>query len=268
MMLTNRKWEELDAFNSEDENSFVDAAEDTDNFSEGGASAAGRRAMIEQALSRVKEVSKSPLDAKRKYSTGALVFVAEHAKFGRVKKSPVGILKVELLAGGTLSYDGGEMPSLKVEKTSKSTKETPDLERKSHRAAAAEPTPIKENKAKNNNGKSAAKLESKTLAPAVTEKAAAKNKVKQLKTEGPKTGKIKSAPKKSAKVAAAKPSSREMSANPWTELQLDPIADPNGYIKQNYPYLSNKQLAGLTGLSEHTIRRKLGEWGLKRSLRK
>lgn len=51
----------------------------------------------------------------------------------------------------------------------------------------------------------------------------------------------------------------------WSDLQLDPIADPNGYVRQNYSYLSNKQLASLTGFSEHTIRRKLGEWGLKRA---
>ena len=44
----------------------------------------------------------------------------------------------------------------------------------------------------------------------------------------------------------------------------DPVRDPNGYIKQNFMMMSNKQIASATGLSEHTIRRKLGEWGLKR----
>jgi hypothetical protein len=45
---------------------------------------------------------------------------------------------------------------------------------------------------------------------------------------------------------------------------INPIDDPNGYIKANFQEMSNRELARFTGLSEHTIRRKLGEWGLKR----
>jgi hypothetical protein len=45
---------------------------------------------------------------------------------------------------------------------------------------------------------------------------------------------------------------------------VNPIDDPNGYIKAHFNEMSNRELARLTGLSEHTIRRKLGEWGLKR----
>jgi hypothetical protein len=41
----------------------------------------------------------------------------------------------------------------------------------------------------------------------------------------------------------------------------------NSYIKQNFKSMSNRELARRTGLSEHTIRRKLGEWGLKRDKR-
>jgi len=46
--------------------------------------------------------------------------------------------------------------------------------------------------------------------------------------------------------------------------KINPIDDPNGYIKAHYQELSNRELARLTGLSEHTIRRKLGEWGMRR----
>jgi hypothetical protein len=42
------------------------------------------------------------------------------------------------------------------------------------------------------------------------------------------------------------------------------IEDINSYIRNNYKTNSNRELARRTGLSEHTIRRKLGEWGLKR----
>lgn len=45
---------------------------------------------------------------------------------------------------------------------------------------------------------------------------------------------------------------------------INPIDDPNGYIRENFQELSNREMARITGLSEHTIRRKLGEWGLKR----
>jgi hypothetical protein len=46
--------------------------------------------------------------------------------------------------------------------------------------------------------------------------------------------------------------------------KINPIDDPNSYIKAHFQEMSNRELARLTGLSEHTIRRKLGEWGLKR----
>ena len=46
--------------------------------------------------------------------------------------------------------------------------------------------------------------------------------------------------------------------------KINPIDDPNSYIKAHYQEQSNRELARVTGLSEHTIRRKLGEWGMKR----
>jgi hypothetical protein len=53
-------------------------------------------------------------------------------------------------------------------------------------------------------------------------------------------------------------------AKPVAGGKLNAIDDPNGYIRAKYQELSNRELAKATGLSEHTIRRKLGEWGLKR----
>jgi DNA-binding CsgD family transcriptional regulator len=41
--------------------------------------------------------------------------------------------------------------------------------------------------------------------------------------------------------------------------------EANTYIKKHFQQQSNKDLADKTGLSEHTIRRKLGEWGLRRA---
>jgi hypothetical protein len=45
------------------------------------------------------------------------------------------------------------------------------------------------------------------------------------------------------------------------------VGDVNTFIRNNYKTLSNRELARRIGLSEHTIRRKLGEWGLKRDKR-
>jgi hypothetical protein len=49
-----------------------------------------------------------------------------------------------------------------------------------------------------------------------------------------------------------------------SKANVNPIDDPNGFIKANFQTMSNRELARLTGLSEHTIRRKLGEWAMKR----
>lgn len=74
------------------------------------------------------------------------------------------------------------------------------------------------------------------------------------------------APAKAAKPAATAPAptaAKKAAAN-GAGKGANPIDDPNGYIKANFQEMSNRELARLTGLSEHTIRRKLGEWGLKR----
>lgn len=76
--------------------------------------------------------------------------------------------------------------------------------------------------------------------------------------EPAKSGK-KPAPAPAEKGKAAKPAAAAAPAS-----KINPIDDPNNYIKAHYQELSNRELARLTGLSEHTIRRKLGEWGLKR----
>jgi len=82
------------------------------------------------------------------------------------------------------------------------------------------------------------------------------------------------APAPASKAAAAKAARAEKAekvpepakgkAAPKGGKAINPIDDPNGYIKANFQEMSNRELARFTGLSEHTIRRKLGEWGLKR----
>jgi hypothetical protein len=70
------------------------------------------------------------------------------------------------------------------------------------------------------------------------------------------------APSKASSTAPAKAAKAAPPKSP--DGKLNPIDDPNSYIKAHYQELSNRELARLTGLSEHTIRRKLGEWGMRR----
>jgi len=58
--------------------------------------------------------------------------------------------------------------------------------------------------------------------------------------------------------------SKEAKAKGSSNAKRADIDDINRYIRDNYKANSNRELARRTGLSEHTIRRKLGEWGLKR----
>jgi hypothetical protein len=73
-------------------------------------------------------------------------------------------------------------------------------------------------------------------------------------------------PAKAAKAAAVpeKKKAAASSSSSSSSSKINPIDDPNAYIKAHYSEMSNRELARFTGLSEHTIRRKLGEWGLKR----
>jgi DNA-binding CsgD family transcriptional regulator len=76
-------------------------------------------------------------------------------------------------------------------------------------------------------------------------------------------------PSKAAAAKAARAEKAEKVPEPKAKAAkgskaINPIDDPNGYIKANFQQMSNRELARFTGLSEHTIRRKLGEWGLKR----
>jgi hypothetical protein len=101
----------------------------------------------------------------------------------------------------------------------------------------------------------AAPVKAEKAAPAKAEKAAekpAKAKAPEKAAEKADKAADKKAP---AAAAAAK-----------TGKAINPIDDPNSYIKANYSEMSNRELARVTGLSEHTIRRKLGEWSLKRKV--
>lgn len=81
-----------------------------------------------------------------------------------------------------------------------------------------------------------------------------------------KGGKASTANKGASKKAVAKPKSGSK-VKAADKARAAGISDINSYIKDNFQTLSNREMARQIGLSEHTIRRKLGEWGLKREKR-
>ena len=92
------------------------------------------------------------------------------------------------------------------------------------------------------------------------------------KMSGKAVPQAKGSPAKGEKNAKAKPATPEkaLPKGKPAAAQLpskgpNPLDEPNAYIKANFQEKSNKLLARETGLSEHTIRRKLGEWGLRRT---
>lgn len=62
-------------------------------------------------------------------------------------------------------------------------------------------------------------------------------------------------------VAAAADNRSKLPGKPGAAMTAE---EANAYIKKHFQSMSNKVLADKTGLSEHTIRRKLGEWKLRR----
>ena len=273
-MFNSKRLEELESIQdsvSELEEEAAAGAE-TETFDDGAESAmAWRRGMIERAALAVKKNSRRHIDPESNYPLGTLLFDRKAKKFGRVVVCRPGVIQLAYLRSGQTEI------------------------RESQINIEFEITPQAEA------SKGSSKSKSKTKAPPAATKPAAATKLK-TKTEPvvkakaaepqPKVAPAKKAPvskaapaqkskpeakKAPAKVAAKskKPIAKAPAKKPVRDDEIyihslpkgvttDPIADPNGYIRQNYRLMSNKELATITGLSEHTIRRKLGEWSLKR----
>jgi hypothetical protein len=241
-----------------------------------------RRIIIEKAVSNVKKAAESKTDLKASYKKGDLVFDEESSKFGRVIESKPGFLNLSLLAGGkVIRRDINQLDFVRENRQKLTLKEMSDtlflseievitllnqVELATDKEAAEE--------------KAGVKVEPSVKAKALPIKAAKKTVEKKkpmVKTKAPKDmekrpikANVKLAAKKKDKVVVKKKmgSLKETLIN-FTKLlpkgaTTDPVMDPNGYIQQNFLLMNNRELATATGLSEHTIRRKLGEWNLKR----
>ncbi len=211
-----------------------------------------RRGMIEKAAHNVKNALNHKLDISSSYNKGSLVFDEEANKFGRVSDSKPGFLSLVLLDGQKLVRRDIDPLSFVSENRHKLT-----LPQMASQLGLTEIEII-------------SLLNQLELAASSKEVVKMPSKQVVVKDSFKKAQQAKALLEKSLKLAAKKktPTLAESSVV-FTKLlpkgaTTDPIVDPNGYIQQNFLLMNNKELSLATGLSEHTIRRKLGEWHLKR----
>jgi hypothetical protein len=286
MILDRKQFEDFDDFADFDEK--LDPTLDPDaGLSRANSPLSWRRAIIERAASNVRKAMEAKSDIKNTHKLGSLVFDDEANKFGRVLESRPGFLNVALLGGGKivkqdlnhLDYIRKNRQNLTLPEMAKELflSEVEVIALLNQIELGSEKDPI-----------IAAKPTVKKSAPVIvkTKKPIKADKKPQVKAflhsepaKKPATNSnkpvIKIAAKNASKSKAAakskKPLASAKTGKPVTYSKLlpkgvstDPVVDPNCYIKQNFMLMSNKELAVATGLSEHTVRRKLGEWGLKR----
>lgn len=276
MIFNSKQLEELE--NMHDSSGSLDEdSDDRENNSDGDAAMEWRRQLIEEAAENVKRAASRPVEPTIIYDAGSLLFDRDTRRFARVGASIPGFLKLLFLNGGerelgvldlaTYLTDNAaekkvsemalqlgmsnadvlaELDSLGLEPVFEEGKTREEVE-----AAVVQPPEPAPKKAK----KAASKKK-----PAAEKKAPAKKKAAEPKAEEAKKPAAKKAPAKK-KATRRRVSKEGIDGN-------NPIDDPNGYIKAHYKEMSNRELARETGLSEHTIRRKLGEWGLKRDRKK
>lgn len=289
MMLNSKQLEELENIHDtvaefEEEPA---ANVESDSYDDGAESAmAWRRGMIEKAAGNVKKISRKHIDPKSSYSNGTLLFDRQAMRFGRVSSSSKGVLSLAYLTGGTNQLKQSqanmamEVPAAKPSSTSKPVaKKAPPPTKKAPPPKKSTPAkPVKKTVVKKAPPakKPVAKKTKPTLKTVTKTKSKTRSKSKSKKI-------VKSAPaRKKTPVAKSKPVAKKnpvrkrvpaksqkkpLKKRRASPVRMDPVSDPNGYIKQHFRLMSNKELASVTGLSEHTIRRKLGEWGLKRPMK-
>jgi hypothetical protein len=273
MMLNTKQLEELDNIQEVAEE-LTEEQLDTESSDDGAESAlAWRRGMIERAVANVKKAAKRLIPG-TSFPAGTLVFDKDKKRFARIVQATLATTELSYLSG-----DNGEFESTP---RSMSNKETLDEE-----------FPLDKPKKQKNNwdavapkelfsapkAKATVKVTEKTpqrLEQPKTPKMAAQAKP-TIKKLNPEVGVVKASAKKEAEqknqgskaksATQKKLSLQSLPAKGAIKKAPNPKSDPNAYIKQNYRSLSNKQMAAKTGLSEHTIRRKLGEWRLKRPQR-
>jgi hypothetical protein len=236
MILTSKQLEELEHANdSTGALADNDGSENKEEVTE--AALEWRRQLIEEAAEAIKRAQTRPVDETMTYEVRSLLFDRETRRFGRVQASVPGYLKIGYITGGDREWGLlNAEPFLKEHGAAKAPAELAD------QLGLTEDDVL-------------GVLEKLGIKPLVDEAQA------DATPEPAKAPANKAAPAAAPKQAK---SSKTAKAPSKPKGRSKGVEEANSYIKKNYKKLSNKELAAATGLSEHTIRRKLGEWGLKR----
>lgn len=279
LMFNSKQLEELESIH-DSTGAFEEEAEDSGVEEVGEAAMEWRRSLLEEAAENVKRAKTRPVDPAITYEIGSLLFDRESRRFGRVNRSVPGYLRVVYLTGGDREYGlldvaaylqeyaaNRKLSELSLQLGMADSDVEAELDRLDL-SALEEDEGVPEGEAAAEAAPAGAPAEAKApaAAPAVEAKPAKGDKKAK---KSAKAAPSKPAPKKEAKVEA-KPEAKKERAKKAPPPPLkkgkkaNPIDDPNAFIRQNFQEASNRELARHTGLSEHTIRRKLGEWGLKR----
>lgn len=286
LIFNSKQLEELESMH-DSSGSFEEESDESGSDDVGEGAMEWRRSLIEEASENVKRAKTRPVDPGITYEIGSLLLDRESQRFGRVNRSVPGYLRILYLTGGDREYGLLDVHSyLQEAATGKRLSElalqlgmaeadvereldhlglTPLEEEQEDEAASSQAAQGAEGeRSKSAQAAEPAKKSSRKSGAAGASKSAAK------KASAAKSEAAGAKPAKKARRATSKPArSAAARAAKATAVITDgkkanPIDDPNEFIRQNYMEMSNRELARHTGLSEHTIRRKLGEWGLKR----
>jgi hypothetical protein len=271
LMFNSKQLEELESIH-DSTGAFEEEAEDSGVEEVGEAAMEWRRTLLEEAAENVKRAKGRPVDPAITYEVGSLLFDRESRRFGRVNRSVPGYLRVMYLTGGDREYGLLDVAGyLREFAAAKRLSELAlqlgmaegDVETELDRLDL---TALEEEEVVVEGAEAAPAPEAKAEAPAPAPVVAKPAKAPDAKAKKSAPAEEKPAVKKGTKVEGKKERVKKPPPAPLKKgaKKANPIDDPNTFIRQTFQEQSNRELARHTGLSEHTIRRKLGEWGLKR----
>lgn len=278
LIFNSKQLEELESIH-DSTGAFEEESDDAGMEDVGEAAMEWRRGLLEEAAENVKRAKGRPVDPNIIYDAGSLLYDRESRRFGRVNRSVPGYLRIVYLTGGDREYGLLDVAAyLKeyaaVKKLSELSRQLgmpeSDVERELDRldlsALEEEQSEVEGAALEDDAGEVAAEA-APASAPAKADKKDKKAKGAKAKADGKKAEKASAKADKKAKADDDKKARAKKAPPPPAKKggkKANPIDDPNAFIRQNFQEMSNRELARHTGLSEHTIRRKLGEWGLKR----
>ena len=274
MIFNSKQLEELESASDTSSNIFESPGESVAGTNENNETAlAWRRAVLEEALANVKRSGTRPVDPAMTYEIGSLLFDRDNRRYGRVKRSVPGFLDIHYLTGGDREYGKLNVKNyLKVGET----KSVGELALALDAPESEIITKLKGLGLNPQMSQVVETVENTATAPQLDlvgedflagvsrdlEKSdAAPRRLRKTKAKG-KATKEKSKNEGNA-LDRRRKRAKQIADMPIPEDPANPIDDPNTFIRQNYFTMSNRELARAT--ASNTIRRKLGEWKLKRN---